>query len=133
MVQYLTHCKTPVKQADHLIETWGCESRNQGSALLFSKSNDSDPTRLPQGSLRAPSATRQPANRGDHVAFDHRYLRRRRYQIPSLLLHATSSRGVRITVARGSISLSLYTPRCARLHVTRASPDANRRSTDIPP
>jgi hypothetical protein len=35
------------------------------------------------------AAIRQGANRGHHVAFDHRYLRRRRYQNASLELHST--------------------------------------------
>jgi hypothetical protein len=59
--------------------------------------------------LGTPAATRQLANRGDDLSLDHRYLRCRRYQIPSLELHSTTSlRGVRINGARGSISLSLY-------------------------
>jgi hypothetical protein len=64
---------------------------------------------LPRDCLRTPPAIRQLANRRDDLSLDHRYLRRRRYQISSLELHSTSSRGVRISGARGSISLSLYT------------------------
>ena len=65
---------------------------------------------LARNRLRAPPAIRQVANRGDQLAFDHRYLRRRRYQnslAPAPF--APPPEGVRISVARGSISLSLYT------------------------
>jgi hypothetical protein len=59
--------------------------------------------------LLANPATGQRPNRGHHLAFDHRHLRRRRYQHAPLKLHSPLLRGVRISVVRGSISLSLYT------------------------
>jgi hypothetical protein len=46
---------------------------------------------LARNRLRTPPATRQLANRGDDLSLDHRYLRCRRYQIPSLKLHSISS------------------------------------------
>ena len=58
--------------------------------------------------LFADTAIRQRPNRGHQLAFDHRHLPRRRYQHVPLELHSTSSEGVRISVVRGSISLSLY-------------------------
>ena len=66
-------------------------------------------TQLARNRLRTPPAIRPLANRGDDLSFDHRYLRRWRYQIPSLKLHSTLlPKGVRINGARGSISLPLY-------------------------
>ena len=59
--------------------------------------------------LRAPPTIRQLTNRSHDLAFDHRHLRYGRYQNPLLSLHSTLLlQGVRISVARGSISLSLY-------------------------
>ena len=68
---------------------------------------------LTRNRFRTPPAPRQLANRGDDFAFDHRYLRCRRYQIPSLKLHSPLLWGVRINGARGSISLSLYNGQCS--------------------
>jgi hypothetical protein len=106
-----------VRDRDHEYTLRGSESRTLslvGSFRVPSHGVTRD-GQLARNRFRAPPALRQAADRGDHLAFDHRYLHQRRYQTPSLLLHVTSLRGVRITVARGSISLSLYSLKNRRL------------------
>src|SRR5262245_50125904 len=56
---------------------------------------------LARNRLRTPPAVRQLMDRGDDLSLDHRYLRCRRYQIPSLKLHSTLLRGSELMARRG--------------------------------